>query len=176
MEIGRLTRVAQVRGIDVYIHWTILALAVAILAVSNRGTAATILGFSAYLALLILHESGHLFMARRRGYQAFSMVIYPFLGLAQYEAPGVRIDRALIAWGGVMAQIVVGVPVTLYVLLLGYTPFEPLNAVLVILGGYSLCVAIFNLLPIRPLDGSKAWDVIPAWFEQRRTRKDTPRA
>jgi Zn-dependent protease len=170
MEFGRLTRVAQVRGIDVYIHWSIFAFAIVLLAVSDRGTASTVLGFSAYFSLLILHEAGHLVVARRRGYQAFSMAIYPFLGLAQYEAPGDRIDRALIAWGGVLAQMVVAIPVTLYVVLLGYTPFEPLNAVLVILGGYSLCVAVFNLLPIRPLDGSKAWDIIPAWLELRRKR------
>jgi len=46
--------------------------------------------------------------------------------------------------------------------------------VLAILGGYSLLVAAFNLLPIRPLDGSKAWDIVPAWFEQRRLRRNQP--
>jgi Zn-dependent protease len=45
---------------------------------------------------------------------------------------------------------------------------EALNAVLVIFGNYSLCAAAFNLLPIRPLDGSVAWGIIPAYFERRR--------
>jgi Zn-dependent protease len=173
MRIGRLTRVAQVRGIDIYIHWTILALGVVILAISNRGTPATLLGFAAYFSVLILHESGHLIMARRRGYRAYGIAIFPFLGLAYHEGAGARIDRALIAWGGVLAQMTVAIPVTLYVVLFGYTPYQPINAALVILGGYSLFVALFNLLPIPPLDGSKAWDIIPAWFEQRRYNRST---
>jgi Zn-dependent protease len=102
------------------------------------------------------------------------MAIYPIFGLASFEAPDSRIDRALIAWGGVLAQAMVAVPLTVYIMIAGYTPYEPLNAVLAILGGYSLLVAAFNLLPIRPLDGSKAWDIIPAWFEQRRLRRNQP--
>jgi Zn-dependent protease len=174
MRFGRLTHVAQVRGVDVYVHWSIFAIGILILAGLTRKTGSTLLGMAAYLGLLIIHESGHLMMARRRGYQTFSMALYPIFGLASFEAPASRIDRALIAWGGVLAQFVVAVPLTMYIVLLGYTPFEPLNAVLAILGGYSLIVAAFNLLPIRPLDGSKAWDLIPAWFEQRRMRRNRP--
>jgi stage IV sporulation protein FB len=170
VRIGRLTHVAQVHGVDVYVHWSIFAVAIVILARLTVKPVSTLTGMAAYLALLILHESGHLMMARRRGYEAFSMALYPLFGLASFEAPDSRLDRALIAWGGVLAQLVVAIPLTLYILLIGYTPFEPLNAVLAILGGYSMTVAAFNLLPIRPLDGSRAWDIVPAWFEsQRRT-------
>jgi Zn-dependent protease len=172
MRVGRLTRVAQVRGVDVYIHWSIFAIGILVLAGLVRNPAPTVFGMAAYLGLLIIHESGHLIMARRRGYQAFSMALYPIFGLASYEAPESRLDRAFIAWGGVLAQVVVAVPLTLYVLLLGYTRFETLNAVLAILGGYSLCVAAFNLLPVHPLDGSKAWDIVPAWLERRRGRRN----
>jgi Zn-dependent protease len=168
MEFGRLTHVGQVRGVDVYLHWSIPAVALVVLATANRGPATTIPGMAAYLTLLILHESGHLIMARRRGYRPYSMALYPIFGLARFEAPESRLDRALIAWGGVLAQMAVGVPLTLYVLLAGYTRFEGLNAAIAILGEYSLCVAAFNLLPIPPLDGSKAWDLIPAWMERRR--------
>ena len=171
MQVGRLTHVAQVRGVDVYVHWSIFAIAILVVAGAIRSPYLTFVGMGAYLGLLILHESGHLIMARRRGYQAFSMALYPIFGLASFEAPESRMDRALIAWGGVLAQTVVAVPLTLYIVLAGYTPFEPLNAVLAILGAYSLFAAAFNLLPIPPLDGSKAWDIIPAWLEQRRLRR-----
>jgi len=170
MQFGRLTRVAQVCGVDVYVHWSIFAIGILILAGAVRRPALTLPGMAAYVGLLIIHESGHLMVARRRGYQAFSMALYPVFGLAGFERPESRIDRALIAWGGVLAQIVVAIPLTLYVVLLGYSRFEPLNAVLAILGEYSLFAGACNLLPMRPLDGSKAWDIIPAWFEQRRMR------
>jgi Zn-dependent protease len=171
MQVGRLTHVAQVCGVDVYVHWSVFAIGILILVGAIRSPFPTFMGMAAYLGLLILHESGHLIMARHRGYQAFSMALYPIFGLASFEAPESRIDRALIAWGGVLAQAVVAVPLTLYIVFAGYTAFEPLNAVLAILGGYSLLVA-FNLLPIRPLDGSKAWDIVPAWLERRRMRRD----
>jgi Zn-dependent protease len=174
MQVGRLTHVAQVCGVDVYVHWSVFAIGVLILVGAIRSPYLSFIGVAAYLGLLILHESGHLMMARRRGYQTFSMALYPIFGLASFEAPDSRIDRALIAWGGVLAQAVVAVPLTLYIILAGYTAFEPLNAVLAILGGYSLLIAAFNLLPFRPLDGSKAWDIIPAWLEQRRMRRNQP--
>jgi Zn-dependent protease len=171
MRVGRLTRVAQVCGVDVYVHWSIFVIGALILAGAVRRPASTLVGMAAYLCLLIVHESGHLMMARHRGCQAYSMALYPIFGLARFEPPDSRIDRALVAWGGVLAQTVVAVPFTLYVVLFGYTRSESLNAALVILGGYSLLVAAFNLLPVHPLDGSKAWDIVPAWFEQRRRRE-----
>jgi Zn-dependent protease len=172
MQVGRLTHVAQVCGVDVYVHWSIFAIGILILTGAIKRPASTLVGMAAYLGLLIVHESGHLIMARRRGYQPFSMALYPIFGLTSFEAPDSRIDRALIAWGGVLAQMTIAVPQTLYVVLFGYTRFEALNAGLAILGEYSLCVAAFNLLPMRPLDGAKAWDIVPAWFEQRRIRKN----
>jgi Zn-dependent protease len=168
LKFGRLTRVAQVRGVDVYVHWSIFAIGALILLRSARKPLTTVIGLAAYLSLLIIHESGHLIMARRRGYQAYSIAFYPIFGLARFERPDSRVDRALIAWGGVLAQAIVGIPLALYAALVGYTPFAALNAVLVILGGYSLCAAAFNLLPVRPLDGSVAWDLIPAYLEQKR--------
>ncbi|HEX3745464.1 MAG TPA: hypothetical protein VHW09_16085 [Bryobacteraceae bacterium] len=171
LRIGRLTRVARVAGVAVYVHWSVLVIGIVILAELTHKAASTLTGMAAYLAVLIVHESGHLMMARRRGYQAFSMALYPIFGLARFEAPDSRIDRALIAWGGVLAQAALALPLTLYIALAGYTPFEPVNAVLAILGGYSLLVACFNLLPVRPLDGSKAWDIVPAWIEQRRLQR-----
>jgi Zn-dependent protease len=133
-----------------------------------RKPLATIVGLAAYLSVLIVHESGHLLMARLKGYDALSMELYPFSGFARFERPSSRFDWALIAWGGVLAQAIVGIPVFLYVVVWGYTPFEPLNAVLAVLGGFSLFVALLNLLPVGPLDGTVAWDLIPAFFEDRR--------
>lgn len=170
MRVGRLTHVAQVRGVDVYVHWTVFLIVALLLLRPPRALSTTLVGLAAYLGLLILHEAGHVMMARYRGYQAFSIALYPICGLASIERPESRIDRALIAWGGVTAQSAIAIPLVAGVSVLGYTPFEAVNAAIVILGGYSLLVAVFNLLPIRPLDGSKAWDLIPAYLECRRMR------
>jgi len=53
-----------------------------------------------------------------------------------------------------------------FVILGGYLRLEPLNAILAILGFFSAAIAAFNLLPIRPLDGSKAWSAVPILFSR----------
>ena len=155
-----------------YVHWSVFLITVVMLLGTLRKPLATVIGLAAYLGVLIIHEVGHLIMARLRGYEALSIELYPISGIARFERPDSRLDRAAIAWGGVVAQAIVGIPIALYVAVFGYTPWEALNAALVILSGFSLCIAAFNLLPISPLDGSVAWDLMPAFIQRRRVRRD----
>jgi Zn-dependent protease len=171
IKIERLTHAARVRRVDVYVHWSVFLISALVLLGELRKPIDAAIGLAAYYAVLVLHEAGHLMMARHRGYDALSMEIYPVFGLAYFERPDSRLDRALIAWGGVIAQAAVGIPLSLYTASAGYTRFEALNAALAILGGLSLLIAVLNLLPIGRLDGSTAWDLIPAWIEQRRNRR-----
>jgi Zn-dependent protease len=170
-KVSRFTRITRVHRVDVYVHWSVFLIGAVMLLGTLRKPLATVVGLAAYLSVLIIHEAGHLIMARRMGYDALSIELYPFFGIARFERPGSRFDRAAIAWGGVLAQAAVAAPLVVCVAVLGYTPFEPLNAVLVILGGLSLVIAAVNLLPLYPLDGSVAWDVIPAFIELRQIRK-----
>jgi Zn-dependent protease len=165
MQVGRLTRVATIRGVDIYVHWTVFLLIAFLLAGVARDPR-VVIALPAYLTLLMLHESGHIAMARLRGYQAFHIAVYPFFGLTAMQAAESQWDRALIAWGGVAAQLLVALPIVAAVSVLGYTRYPALNLMLTILGNYSLLVAAFNLLPIRPLDGSVAWSIIPAFFRR----------
>ncbi len=64
--------------------------------------------------------------------------------------PWSKFDHCVIAWGGVIARAVVAVPILLVVTLYGYTRFEATNAVLALLGFFSVGVAVFNLLPVKP--------------------------
>jgi Zn-dependent protease len=42
-----------------------------------------------------------------------------------------------------------------------------LNVMLGILGYYNLFIAAFNLPPMRPLDGAKAWFVFSRWIKRK---------
>ena len=177
LKLRRLIRVRRILGVDVYVHWSVLLICAAMFLGALRKPLATLIGVGAYLGVLIIHEASHLIMARLRGYDALSIEIYPILGIARFERPDSRLDRASIAWGGVLGQATVGVPLAVYVAVFGYTRWEALNAALVILGDLSLCIAAFNLLPIAPLDGSIAWDLVPAFIhgrQIRRNRRSTP--
>ena len=97
--------------------------------------------------------------------------LYPIHGRCHFDAPWSRFDHCVIAWGGVIAQAAIAVPLVLWVAVFGYSRFEPINAVLAILGGYSLVVAAFNLLPVSPLDGAIAWRIIPELVNRAKQRK-----
>jgi Zn-dependent protease len=70
-------------------------------------------------------------------------------------------DDCIIAWAGVVAQAIVAVPIIVVVSIFGNTRVEPLNAALAIWGFFSFGTAIFNLLPVPPLDGARAWRIVP---------------
>ena len=170
IKVDALTEVIRIRGVGVYLHWTVLLIALIILLNVIRHPLASLLGLAAYLGVLLIHESGHMIAAQRMRCKVFSIELYPIFGFCRFETPWSRFDHCVIAWGGVIAQAVVAAPIVLYVSIFGYTRFQPINAVLALFGFFSLGVAAFNLLPIPRLDGSIAWGIIPEAIKRLRTR------
>ena len=76
----------------------------------------------------------------------------------------------MIAWGGVIAQALVLVPLITWVTVFGYTRLDAINMIIAILGFFSLGVAIFNLLPVRGLDGWIAWQIFPELLAERKRK------
>jgi stage IV sporulation protein FB len=124
------------------------------------------------LSVLLIHESGHMLVAHRMGCEVFSIELYPIFGITRFQTPWSRLDHCKIAWGGVLAQAVVAVPFVIWVAVMGFTRFEAVNAVLALLSFFSLGVALFNLIPVPPLDGSVAWGLIPAVIKRRLERRN----
>jgi Zn-dependent protease len=166
IKIDSLTELFRIRGVPVYFHWTVLLICGLIIFNVIRNPLASLLVFAAYISVLLVHESGHLIAAQLRHSEVVSIHIYPIFGITRFETPWSRFDHCIIAWGGVIAQAVVALPVVMFIVLFGYTRFEPLNAVMVILGFFSLGVAAINLLPISRLDGATAWAIIPEGFKR----------
>src|SRR5208282_4097393 len=98
--------------------------------------------------------------------------LYPIFAITRFSTPWSRFDHCLIAWGGVLAQLVVALPLVIFAAVFGYTRVDVINEVIAILGFYSLGVAAFNLLPIKPLDGFIAWGVIPEFIRRARTDRN----
>jgi stage IV sporulation protein FB len=168
IRIDKLTEILRIRGVPVYLHWSVLLIAVLILVNVIHHPAGSLLGLAAYISVLLIHESGHLIAAQRMRCEVLSIQLYPIFGITKFETPWSKFDHCLIAWGGVIAQAVVALPTVGWVILFGYTRFEPINAVLALLGFFSLGVAAVNLLPIAPLDGAIAWAIIPESIKRLR--------
>jgi Zn-dependent protease len=171
VRFDKLTRLGRIQGVDVYIHWTVFLIAAIMVYATYRKPWVTLTAGASWLGLLLLHECGHMVAARRRHTPVVNIELYPIFGFCHFEIPWSRFDHCVIAWGGVLAQLAVAVPIMLWVSAFGYTRFAPVNAVLGILGGYSLVTAAFNLLPVRPLDGSMAWRIIPEFINRAKRRK-----
>jgi Zn-dependent protease len=177
IKIDSLTQVMRIRGVGVYIHWTVLLIATFILLNVIRHPLVSLLGLTAYLSVLLIHESGHMIAAQRLHCKVFSIEIYPVFGFCRFETPWSGFAHCVIAWGGIIAQAVIAAPIVLYVSIFGYTRFQPINVLLALLGFFSLGVAAFNLLPIPRLDGSIAWGLIPETIKRLRSgnRKSSSR-
>jgi Zn-dependent protease len=168
IRIEKLTRVVQIRGVDTYVHWSVFVIAALMLANVRSRPWLTLIGLVSYLSVLLIHEIGHLIAAQRLGCRVNSIKLYPVFGITNFEIPWTRLDHCVIAWGGVMAQAMVAIPLVLWVSLFGYTRIQSVNAIFAILGYFSLGVALFNLLPIPPLDGATAWGLLPALRARKR--------
>ena len=165
-KLNRLFEVMEICGVKVFAHWSVLLIGAVILlgATAEPFFAFAVLG--SYYGVILLHECGHMIAAQRKRGTVFSIELYPVWGITRFTAPYSRFDHCVIAWGGVAAQALVAVPLIVFVKTFGFTRFEPLNAALTIFGFFSLGVAVFNLIPVPPLDGAIAWRLLPALFRR----------
>ena len=148
----RLYEVMEINGVKVFAHWSVLLIGAIILigAVSEPAMAFAFLG--SYYGVILLHECGHMIAAQRKHCMVWSIELYPFWGITRFEVPYSPADHCVVAWGGIVAQTIVAVPIIVLTETFGYTRFQPLNALLAAFGFFSLFVAMFNLIPVPPLD------------------------
>ena len=172
LKIDTLTHVGRIDRVDVYVHWSVFAIAILMLFGVASRPVVTLVGITCWMGVLLLHECGHMVAAKKRGSHVHAIELYPIFAITRFDVPWSRFDHCVIAWGGVIAQAMVAIPILVLVKLTGYSPFAAVNAALVLFGGFSLAIAFFNLLPVEPLDGKMAWQIVPAAIERyRRSRQ-----
>jgi Zn-dependent protease/predicted transcriptional regulator len=160
-------RLGKFLGVDVYLHFTFLLL-LAFLGYHYWSTThdvrSTLAGVAFIMALfgcVVLHEFGHVLMARRFGIRTRDITLLPIGGLARLEkmpekpiqelwvtlaGPAVNAVIALVLWVGLAATS-------------GFSPVEELG----LMGGsfwhrllvLNLILVVFNLLPAFPMDGGR---------------------
>lgn len=160
--------IMEINGVPVYAHWSVLLVWAVILLGALEKPAETLTAWSTYFGVLLIHECGHMIVAQRMGYEVSSIVLYPIHGRACLQQPWSRYDHAVIAWGGVLAQALVGVPLVAWASLIGFTRWVPVNVAIGILGYFSLMIAAFNLIPIPQFDGAIAWYIFPELMQRMR--------
>ena len=158
-------------GARLYVHLSVIVVTVvvALAAIQNPAYAAVTL--ASFLGVTLLHELGHAAVAHHFGYDVLGLWLAAVHGRCEFQAPETSWEHSLIAWGGVAAQLVVALPLLAFDAC-WQKSLGLLGPVVLILGYYSCVTVIFNLLPLRGLDGQLAWRIIPLLrqrYEARRT-------
>jgi len=79
-----------------------------------------------------------------------------------------------VAWGGVLAQLAVAVPLVLWSVVFGFTAIGVVNAIIAMFGYLSLLWVALNLMPVARLDGAIAWQIVPYLWRRRRWLRSGP--
>lgn len=109
--------------------------------------------------MLLVHEFGHMYVAKRLNVMASPPVFMPFIGaVINLRVPEEPIKEAMIGIGG---PLIGGVFAMLVMVLAGVTGSESLQKAAAI----GMTINLFNLLPVRPMDGGRILQVLSPWVQ-----------
>lgn len=149
---GGYLRIGAWHGAPVRVHFTFPILAIYFAGLE----AGPLVGF---FLLILVHELGHAVLVRWCGHVVTSIEVAGFGGLCRWAGSATPADHALIAWGGVWAQGVLYLGTELVIAFFG-PPATRFTAGLASVFTYtSAWIMFFNLIPVEPLDGSRAWSL-----------------
>jgi Zn-dependent protease len=113
--------------------------------------------------LILIHESGHVVVARIIGLPVTLPVMIPFLGafVSMKAQPRSVAQESIMAIGGpVLGSIAAGL------CYLGYLsmPDSSTGQLLRALAYFGFLINLFNLIPLTPLDGGRVTSLLSKWF------------
>lgn len=113
-----------------------------------------------FVLMILIHELGHVAALRRRGFKASTPIFIPMLGAVIF-APnmGNRDDEAYMGYAGPLVGGAAAVLLLALTVALSHPP-----ELLRVLTYTALFINVFNLIPIRPLDGGRVTQAVGMWF------------
>lgn len=112
--------------------------------------------------LLFAHEMGHIAALSRRGYKMSAPIFIPMLGAVIF-APKFKSseDEAFVGLGGPLFGALASLA-----LFACYLALPHRYEILILLSFVNTYLNLFNLLPIRPLDGGRALQIVGVWGQR----------
>ena len=113
--------------------------------------------------LILVHESGHVVVARVMGMPVTLPVMIPFLGafVSMKQQPRTVAQESVMAIGGpILGSLAAGL------CYLGYLamPTSSTGHLLRALAYFGFLINLFNLVPVTPLDGGRVLSLLSKWF------------
>lgn len=151
-------RLVRLFGADVHLHSTffLFVLLFSAMTVSEHGWDALPLMVAYYLsgfASVLVHEYGHIFVARMHGVDCRKITLHGLGGLAHLDE---ELDRPraefLVALAGPVTSLILAI---LFWIASGAVPSVRVGEFLANLAVINLVIACFNVIPAYPLDGGR---------------------
>ena len=147
----------QWRGAPIRVHWSM-----PLGALLFSGMRLAPVFWVGFFVLMLVHEVGHAILIRRFRFRVRSIDITGFGGLCRWSGIASDYQRAVIAWGGVLAQGLLLAATFSVLLVVGDPTSGSAGAELAhVFVRTNLIVIGLNLLPFPPLDGAHAWSLVP---------------
>lgn len=111
--------------------------------------------------IVLVHEMGHFLVARIFHRKVISVEILPFGGLLKMDTPISEdiLEDLLISIAGIGAQLILGLAFYLF-WHFGFLETEVYKSIKY----YNVIIIAFNILPLKPLDGSKMFSLLGELF------------
>jgi Zn-dependent protease len=113
--------------------------------------------------LILVHESGHVVVARVMGLPVTLPVMIPFLGafISTRQQPKSVAQESVMAIGGpILGSMAAGLCFLGYLAL----PQSSTGRLLQALAYFGFLINLFNLVPVTPLDGGRVLSLLSKWF------------
>lgn len=115
----------------------------------------------AYLIVMFVHEAGHAVLAWRFRKRVVALDIHGMGGDCHWRGHATPMERAGIAWGGVLAQALLLLGTAIVVATLGPPESDWSAELRAGFMEWNALILGLNLLPVRSLDGVEAWPLVP---------------
>jgi Zn-dependent protease len=158
-------RIGRIAGTEIKVHVTFVLLVVwwAVMGYEEGGPSGALLSALSLLALfacILLHEFGHILMARRFGVRTPDVILLPIGGVARLERiPEEPRQELLIALAGPAVTLAIIAVLQLPLQFSGSTvavgQLEPGEPFLALLRDVNIYLLLFNLIPAFPMDGGR---------------------
>jgi stage IV sporulation protein FB len=154
-------------GASIKVHWSVPVASVVF--GGFRWRPGFLLGFT---LLILLHELGHAAVVRALDHRVVAVEVTGLGGTCHWSGNASPFEESLIAWGGVLAQLLGWVAAELWLGLSGGVESSFGAELVLAFTATNLRLALVNLIPVEPLDGARAWQIFAAW--RSRGPRDLP--
>ena len=168
-------RALRIAGIEVYIHWSWLGIAVLLLLgfrgqlaethpdlVAGGAWALAAFGSALLLWSVLIHELAHALMARARGIEVEGITLYLFGGATEADASSrTAVDELVIAIVGPLTSLGLA---GLFAIAAWSLDADAAAGLIGYLAVINVILAVFNMTPGLPLDGGRVFRAIVWWI------------